>query len=350
MRKQPKREKGKPLQNCAHHTKHSKMPKQATLSTITLKNHYHNVYPFEAIFQWLSNRYPQGHREFALVYEKYNSRDFSRYNYFNDWREFKKHVLGSRSIMDSAELPSSIHIGGFYKNTPHSSQETPLGKELVFDVDLTSYSDYRMCCTDQSVVCENCWPFAIVAMRILKFFMEEVFNFKQLLFVFSGSKGFHLWVLDEKAFYLSEEVRATIVSALDYKEVMNRLKFYASHPTYQQIHDSIAKPFYEREMKKILSDLYSYFYNGQDLQEKLNTIEKADFMTVMKYTWPRIDNQVSIKLNHLIKSPFSLHPSTGKVCWVLQPEIMENPIKHPELFKLEENVKVFCKKTGITTN
>ncbi|GAA6012362.1 hypothetical protein JCM11491_007110 [Sporobolomyces phaffii] len=35
---------------------------------------------------------------------------------------------------------------------------------------------------------------------------------------------------------------------------------------------------------------------------------------IIQYTYPRIDTEVSRKLNHLLKAPFCVHPGTGKVC------------------------------------
>lgn len=58
---------------------------------------------------------------------------------------------------------------------------------------------------------------------------------------------------------------------------------------------------------------------------------------------------VSIHLNHLLKAPFCVHPSTGKICIPVNPESIDefDPSTVPTIFDLEKNSIEFGKSVNI---
>ena len=67
---------------------------------------------------------------------------------------------------------------------------------------------------------------------------------------------------------------------------------------------------------------------------------------VLEYTYPRLDVEVSKKQIHLLKSPFVIHPGTGRVCVPIDLEKLEDfdPLSVPTVTDLLGEIDEFDNK------
>ena len=76
-------------------------------------------------------------------------------------------------------------------------------------------------------------------------------------------------------------------------------------------------------------------------KENYQLLQMALPRLVLHAIYPRLDVNVSSSLQHLLKSPFSLHPNTAKVCLVIDPQQIHtlDPFTDiPSLFDLERDL------------
>eukprot|EP01103_Thecamoeba_quadrilineata_P007672 TRINITY_DN17518_c0_g1_i1.p1 TRINITY_DN17518_c0_g1~~TRINITY_DN17518_c0_g1_i1.p1 ORF type:complete len:419 (-),score=49.81 TRINITY_DN17518_c0_g1_i1:23-1279(-) len=329
--------------------------------------YYKRLFPSDLIYDWLS--FGQSHaledvanqpslkdiflkREFALTLD---NGLFTRYNCYSNLQEFREGILKN--------VPIKIDIGAIYSFPPRDKnsyqvQFKPEQKELVFDIDIDAY-DFRSCCTGAGL-CQFCWKLLVVAIRVLDKRLSEDFGFLNRLWVFSGRRGIHCWISDTSARSLSDEGRSAIVSYLslltggDNQVKKVNFSFQKSlHPMIQETYESILLPAFEKDIlidqglldtperwskvlalhpspvfDKLNKEWLEEYESGcqelnasvtrwqkiKDLSKGMKTGENMILEVVVTYTWPRLDQQVSRSTHHLLKAPFVLHPSTGKVC------------------------------------
>ncbi|EJP69324.1 DNA primase small subunit [Beauveria bassiana] len=323
-----------------------------------MRSFYQRLFPWRQLFQWL-NHSPTptndfGHREFAFTLQ---NDVYLRYQSFATADLLRKDVLRL--------LPSRFEIGPVYSTNPrdrktlrNSSAFKPLAKELCFDIDLTDYDDIRTCC-DKANICNKCWQFMTMAIKVIDVALRDDFGFQHIMWVYSGRRGAHAWVCDKKARGMDDQKRKAIAGYLEvirggaqsgkkvnvrrplHPHIARSLEILKSH--FQEDVLTVQNPWAADDRFDALLQLLPDRTLNESLRHRWNaspgrasTSKWADIDTlaktgasksldaralkeakqdiVLEYTYPRLDIEVSKKLNHLLKSPFVVHPGTGRVC------------------------------------
>lgn len=309
-------------------------------------------------------------REFELENSYFARREFS-FTLPGDIFVRYKSFIGATELTNAlkTDLPIKFDIGAVFSANPKLAKKArensvvPVERELVFDIDMTDYDEIRTCCQGASV-CSKCWRFMAIAAKILDTHLRSDFGFKHILWVYSGRRGIHCWVCDERARKLSNEGRNAIVTYLSIieggayksKRVNLLAKTSKLHPMIVKSVELI-EPYFEAVLEeqnvlKTKEDVQSFiklFGNTQvqallksqgsrcDFWSKKSAGEKYKTMAAiaathfkgssqydlgrfydqeikLQYCYPRLDINVTKGINHLLKAPFCVHPKTGRVC------------------------------------
>jgi DNA primase small subunit len=335
------------------HSPSNTLPENHEVDSETMAVYYQRLFPFKQFFQWLNHSpAPQTdftNREIAFTLE---NGAYLRYQSFKTGEAFRRDVLRLN--------PSRFEIGPVYSHNPrekklHGRNFAPLSKELVFDIDLTDYDSVRTCCSGTQI-CNRCWQFITLAIKILDTALRDDFGFQHILWVYSGRRGAHAWVCDKRARLLNDQKRSAVASYLqiigkgDKGKLVNIRRPF--HPHVSRSFDLAKKEFastilsdqdpWMEDSDKLLNLLpdkvlvealrrkwaslpgRSSTLKWQDIDDeakkgtsktlKSSTLLESKQDIILELQYPRLDIEVSKHLNHLLKSPFCVHPGTGRVC------------------------------------
>ncbi|XP_032730399.1 DNA primase small subunit isoform X3 [Lontra canadensis] len=351
--------------------------------------YYRRLFPYAQYYRWLNyggviKNYFQ-HREFSFTLK---DDIYIRYQSFNNQSELEKEMQKMN--------PYKIDIGAVYSHRPNQHNTVKLGafqaqeKELVFDIDMTDYDDVRRCCSSADI-CSKCWTLMTMAIRIIDRALKEDFGFKHRLWVYSGRRGVHCWVCDESVRKLSSAVRSGIVEYLSLvkggQDVKKKVHLSEKiHPFVSKSINIIKKYFQEYALvdqdilenkeswDKILALVPETIHETlqQNFPKYHNSLQRWEYLTkairlqdstkndkcgpwleweiMLQYCFPRLDINVSKGINHLLKSPFSVHPKTAlsAMNWMPFPLMMrERKEMKPNLISNVEPERIFFFKLKV---
>ena len=341
------------------------------ISILTKENmqiYYQNFFPYHSFFLWLgkdnSEYFERREFSFTMPDERY-----FRFQCFKNETELKNQIIKLQ--------PKKIDIGAVYNTLPKNHEQTnsftPIEKEIVFDIDMTDYDDIRTCCKDAKL-CNKCWKFMEVAYEILDKILREDFGFKNLLYCFSGRRGIHCWLCDNNARRLKNNGRISIAKFIQYQiqNVKNKIVQGLNNKIHPSINRAISiidkyfendiligqdilnfdggknllkglvKAYFLKEDNNIINDVerelnmknssVQKFKNIEEILQRNKNFNRGDLCIKdfkLNILYPRLDINVSKHINHLLKSPFCIHPKTGLVSVPLDDYDIKN-------FKIED--------------
>jgi len=256
-----------------------------------LSEYYARKFSFEPLFKVISIKGFEN-REFGFIIEENGEEKFTRNISFKTPTELKNYMV--------QHGVKAAYIGAMYDPPPTPRTSITklkwLGRELVFDIDLTDYDDIRTCGKGKEHVCPKCWPLVVDAALIIDEILREDFGFEKITWVFSGRRGYHAWVSDDIAKFLDEETREAIATYIS-----------PENPEEETIPLS-----YQKRIVKIL------------LKKDLTLLLQQD-KKVFRKTWkelikrlPRIDKKVTMDAVRLLRMPGSIHNATGKLVMIVK--------------------------------
>jgi len=360
-------------------------------------------------------------------------------------RNFEKNDKTIEQILIK-EHPSSIHMGKIYTNiiNTHVLDLNPINKDfihppiftkeekdIVFDIDASDYDmgisllhffkaygnlqvmntdekklqisdtlqSLRVCsCKSKKTACSLCWYLMGSASIVIKYFMVELFNINNFLWVYSGNRGVHCWIRDNQLISLDENMRKCLIDIMMMNTDENIFNNLTNHyDLFDKLFSTELYPYFKKmiisnHILKLLEPLIFLFItnyyklieqslkdNWDEIDQKISllndendiyrlNLEKwtnfENFSKNIKWTcnnnilpepykfivfrllYPIFDSKVTSQIDHLLKLPFSIHKTTKRLSFPIAfDEIPTLPIDNTDFIKrisIENHYR--CKK------
>ena len=210
-----------------------------------------------------------------------------------------------------------------------------LGADLIFEFDAE--------CKHNNLACPECLEKAKRdTIRLIEDFLVPDFGFdkKDISVSFSGSRGYHVYVVNDAVKQLSGEARRQLVDYLqaknlDVKSIIRRGATLSSKgwsgrlakAAYEHVKSSDQKKFAEKEdvLKKMSEGNYDLFMGAHSFWDKTLNEQVIHLSSA-------IDQSVTIDLSRLIRLPSTLHGGSSLLCQYVDNLDKYNPFSDAVVF------------------
>lgn len=261
---------------------------------------------------------------------------------------------------------TAFHFGSLYDNGVdkqriQAGESVATRRVLSFDIDLTDLEFLTLKDADGAVsaeLCDRAYPVSAAAAYILRNVLHKAFGYTAILIVYSGRRGVHVHVFDERAMALSSEARSAVLDYVDcgmqksdthapigtrlimdlhgmrkevyrsfHAYIVGELNVFDKAPARLALLDRLNLSAYEEyeRFAPTLAPLATDVLTCETGAEVWKHVEERILSTgvewmrerldcvVLAYVWPRLDAAVTRDIKHLTKVPFSCHAATGRV-------------------------------------
>ena len=234
-----------------------------------------------------------------------------------------------------AKNPHSLELGGVYPAGFEDRADQRKVRRLinitgplVIDIDMDDYHCKGLrsgiCNCAKKEVCRVCWNILLEPGRkVLDMLLRKSFGFKQLFYIFSGRRGYHCWIVDDRVWNWTREQRETFMVQLSHRPrggclVSNQIV-------------NMLKPVWKRELLQNPNSTTNTKMKELRLAMPEEEYMEAEKQAIWDALFPKLDADVSLDACHLKKIFLSPHLKTQRVTIPLPPfdcEFEFDPLLH----------------------
>jgi DNA primase catalytic subunit len=253
---------------------------------------------------------------FATCHNRYKISQRTFWFIFLDNNKSQRLMFSNKELVYGyvmRELPLVIHLGCVWPlQMEHGSAEAKrfVQRELILDIDLNDYGTLRatVCeCGDARKCCDRCWTVFVqrTTVPFLKHMLCTVWGFREVFFVFSGRRGLHIYVQDERVMRMTQQQRSEIV-------VRGTLETLQDEVLYKKIFLPVYKEYFlDHRPRPVVQGVHPVVQGAPLVEEEEEESLRERVWETLK---PRFDHGLLNDVSHVVKIPQSIHKDTGVIC------------------------------------